>query len=152
MRHLQQRSRAGFTLIELMIVVAILGVLSTIAIPRYLAIQYQARRAEVPTLVDSLHTAQTAYHAATDKYLIVDTFVPRSTPNRYLEDWPTGTDFAKLDWNPDGAVRGIYKISGDEDKEYQITGRSDVDGDGIMAEFYATQATPVERATPALVF
>jgi type IV pilus assembly protein PilA len=52
----QRRQRYGFTLIELMIVVAIIGILAAIAIPNFIRFQARARQSEVNTNLKSLFT------------------------------------------------------------------------------------------------
>ncbi len=51
-----RRPRHGFTLIELMIVVAIIGILAAIAIPNFVRFQARARQSEVNTNLKSLFT------------------------------------------------------------------------------------------------
>ena len=54
-------NRKGFTLVELMIVVAIIGILAAIAIPNFVEMQYRAKRAEIPSNVDGIKTAEMGY-------------------------------------------------------------------------------------------
>ncbi|MBN1209565.1 MAG: prepilin-type N-terminal cleavage/methylation domain-containing protein [Myxococcaceae bacterium] len=51
------RRQQGFTLIELMIVVAIIGILASIAIPSFIRFQARARQSEVTTNLKSLFTS-----------------------------------------------------------------------------------------------
>jgi len=51
-----RRQSNGFTLIELMIVVAIIGILASIAIPSFLRLQARARQSEAATNLKSLFT------------------------------------------------------------------------------------------------
>lgn len=47
---------SGFTLVELMIVVAVLGILASIALPSYQAYVFKARAVQVVEVLDKLHT------------------------------------------------------------------------------------------------
>ncbi len=58
----------GFTLIELMIVVAIIGILAAIAIPNFIKFQARAKQGEPKANLKSLFTAQRAYFAERDTY------------------------------------------------------------------------------------
>ncbi len=55
------RKQEGFTLIELMIVVAIIGILAAIAIPNFMEYQRKSRTSEAKTNVTSIKTAQMTF-------------------------------------------------------------------------------------------
>ena len=59
----------GFTLIELMIVVAIIGILAAIAIPKMMRFQLRSRAGEGKVNLAALRTAQEAYMAEFNRYV-----------------------------------------------------------------------------------
>ena len=63
------RKNKGFTLIELMIVVAIIGILSAIAIPNFMKFQARSKQSEAKSNLKALFTAQRSYFQEKDKYL-----------------------------------------------------------------------------------
>ncbi|MCP4503284.1 MAG: prepilin-type N-terminal cleavage/methylation domain-containing protein [Deltaproteobacteria bacterium] len=64
-----KRVLLGFTLIELMIVVAIIGVLAAIAIPNFIRFSCRAKQAEAKVNLTGLFVAEESYHAEFDQYL-----------------------------------------------------------------------------------
>lgn len=62
------RDKQGFTLIELMIVVSIIGILAAISIPNFLSYQIRARQAEARTNLGGIYVSETAYEADAGRY------------------------------------------------------------------------------------
>jgi len=60
--------RRGFTLIELMIVVAIIGILAAIAIPNFIRFQARSKQGEAKANLKSLFTAERSLYQEKDKY------------------------------------------------------------------------------------
>ena len=65
---MKKRLARGFTLIELMIVVAIIGILAAIAIPNFMKFQARARQSEAKTNLKGIFTAVKAHFAEQTKY------------------------------------------------------------------------------------
>jgi len=62
------RKNEGFTLIELMIVVAIIGILAAIAIPNFLNYQCKAKQSEAKQSLGTIAKSQEAYLSEYDTY------------------------------------------------------------------------------------
>jgi type IV pilus assembly protein PilA len=61
-------SRKGFTLIELMIVVAIIGILASIAIPNFLKFQAKSKMAEAKTNLGAIYTGEISFFGEKNMY------------------------------------------------------------------------------------
>ncbi len=64
----KMRKTEGFTLIELMIVVAIIGILAAIAIPNFLNYQCKSKQSEAKQSLGTIAKNQEAYFAEHDGY------------------------------------------------------------------------------------
>ena len=58
----------GFSLVELMIVLSIVGVIVTLALPRFHQLQYRARQAEAKTNLNSIYILQETYFSDNSSY------------------------------------------------------------------------------------
>jgi type IV pilus assembly protein PilA len=117
MRRSAARRRRGFTLVELMMVVAIVGVISALAYVGYAKYMRSAKLNEPIYVVQSIRAAQESYRAETMSYLDVsptDAYHPRNSGfNSTKFDWRYATaDLARwqtLGVVTDSAVRFGYK-------------------------------------------
>jgi type IV pilus assembly protein PilA len=133
--------RAGFTLIELMIVVAIVAVLAAAALPSYLRYQLRARVSEASVNLQAISKAQETYWAEFGTYVSVPTPVPAGVPGRSRTAWPVGSPFGVLGWAPEGSVSFQYMVTADRAGgsggllRYTAEAGADLDGDGVKSFF-----------------
>jgi prepilin-type N-terminal cleavage/methylation domain-containing protein len=80
------RNRAGFTLVELMVVVAIIGILAAIAIPQYQLYQSRARQSEAKVGLAAIYATEEGYFAEQATYtgcLAAIGFAPATGSRRF---------------------------------------------------------------------
>jgi len=116
----------GFTLIELMIVVAIIGILAAIAIPNFLRYQAKTKQSEAKSNLNSIFTSQVVYFGENDTYAssIADLgWAVEGTNPRYTYTMVAGDDttfIAQAEGNIDtDALTDIWTI--DQDKNLTNT-------------------------------
>lgn len=61
-------NRKGFTLIELMIVVVIIGILAALAIPRFMQATTKSKQSEAKQILKQIYTMERAYRQETGAY------------------------------------------------------------------------------------
>jgi len=95
MKDLKIRARRGFTLIELVVVIAILGILAGLAIPRFLDATATARGARIVADMRTIDSAIVIYNAKSGK--LPDAMAAASTgPDQLLKASTDGTTYQLL--------------------------------------------------------
>jgi prepilin-type N-terminal cleavage/methylation domain-containing protein len=149
--------RAGFTLVELMIVVTILGILAAVAVPSYISYVYKSKTAEAVGFLGEIKARQESYRSDFGQYVDISTYMPSATPTRIMQAWPAdvGDSWRALGAVPPGrqtyfsyrTVAGLPGTTpaataiggdrgyGDTDFWFISQALGDLDGDGTRVTF-----------------
>jgi general secretion pathway protein G len=120
--HINRRKSAGFTLVELMIVMAIIMVLAVVAVPSYIAAIRSAREA---VLKEDLHVLRTAIDSFTADKQKAPQSLEDLVTNGYLKTIPddpmthskdtwvteTTTDLQSVDQTDTGGIDDVHSGS-----------------------------------------
>lgn len=152
--------KAAFTLMELMIVVAILGILAALAIPAFIGYVRRSKTSEATGNLSALFKSAATYmnterqnqgiSASNGSYCTVgsDTLTPSPTPNK--QQYSAAANAQALGFTIADFVYFGYGISSSSAKcgwsanqaqVYTFFAQGDLDGDGILSTFELAAGT-----------
>ena len=154
------RERHGYSLVELMVVVVIIGVLATVAIPSFIGYLHKSKTSEAISFLAAIKQRQAAYYAEMGQYCDVsgtqDNWFPAGTPDSNQMTWASApTEWLMLGASPDSpavyfqyssvaGLAGTTPADGgfSDDRGYTGTNfwfvssaRGDLNGDGEFVTF-----------------
>ena len=140
------KRREGFTLIELMIVVAIIGILAAIAIPNFLKFQLRSKTGEAKANLAAIRTAEEGYFSEFSTYVLAPQN-PAGNPTNLKRVWSVPpavvAGFDQMGWSPEGEVFFIYGVNyvAATPSQFTAAASGDLDGDTTFSNFGYVHAT-----------
>jgi type IV pilus assembly protein PilA len=153
MKRIIKSAQKGFTLIELMIVVAIIGILAAVAIPQFLDMMKKSKRNEAEVQLDSIRKAEKAGWAERAGFVVGTGDPLPSTGDAALGccdgggknrkcavtsgEWDDGAAWEELDFEIDEEGYFVYAYEGTSD-DFTATAVGDLDCDGQEVTYTLT--------------
>ena len=148
------KNQKGFTLIELMIVVAIIGILAAIAIPNFMTFRLKAKTSEAKSNLGSIRTCEEAYKAEKDIYYAVTRY-PSAAATGTSDLWVESvTGFSAIGFTPSGRVYYDYLVDSIDVNNTTFTAHAwgDLDDDDVEAHHTITELRDLENPTGGSVY
>lgn len=116
-----QRKQQGFTIVELLIVIVVIGILAALVITTFTGIQRRARNTERETDIKAIHGQVEAYFAQEGRYPTLDNLNTESWRSEFMKGLDEGAlQDPRGDDNTIVATRTAnaysYAVTGDDDE------------------------------------
>jgi prepilin-type N-terminal cleavage/methylation domain-containing protein len=141
-----KRLAAGFTLVELMIVVVILGILAAVAIPAFTRYVKRSKTSEATGNITKIYQGQLTYYQAAlergvSSYINAGS-MPAAAPSaaKYtanVSQWSADANWTAIGFSLDAAHYYQYTSPGGA-TAFTARANGDLDGDAILATFQRT--------------
>src|SRR5438552_1723734 len=96
------KTKRGFTLIELMIVVAIIGILAAIAIPKFAQLITKGNEANTKGNMGAIRSALSIYYGDMEEWYPTDTLTALTTQGKYLANVIAPAKYPQVSGNNTG--------------------------------------------------
>lgn len=163
MIRISRKTQRGFTLIELMIVVAIIGILAAVAIPAFMDYMKKGKRSEAELNLDVIRKSNKASFVENAGYIVANSggFSPAASccvvgvSDKCAANaaaWQGNAAWDALAFEITDSHYFVYDYVGADTANYTARAQADLDCDGTMGQPYVLTGTaPAGNQTVTLV-